>query len=97
MNCEFCNNPCRKDADWWECHHCEASYRECRLFGRHIKFERTKGEWSYALNIYPQANRTVLTGANREPRIIKLEIPYTLKNVNQHNAMDKIRMLLIFQ
>ncbi len=101
MNCEYCNKPCQEDGKWWDCYHCGICYEESETLGHHIKFERSQGDWDYALNLYPKANLTVLVAFNRHKPIHEkhdeIRIPHMMKNVNQHNAMDKIRMLLIFQ
>jgi len=105
MNCEYCNNPCKSDDKWWECHHCGVSYENSELYGHHIKFERHTEDWAYALNLYPQSQLTVLTGFHRDFGTTKpwdrchleMKIPYLLQNVNQHNVMDKIKFLLLFQ
>ena len=101
MNCDYCKRPCQQDGTWWDCLHCEVCYEQSETLGRHIKFERMNNDWAYALNLYPEKNLTVLTAfkttAPIHERHEEIRIPYLMKNVNQHNAMDKIRMLLIFQ
>lgn len=103
MNCEFCNKPCRPDGQWWECCHCEVAYEKSTKNGHHIKFERVIGEWAYALNLYPEANITVLTGFHNSFNLnssshgkLEIKLPSMMQNVNQHNCIDKIKLILLF-
>lgn len=100
MNCIYCNKLCQPDGNWWECHHCEVYYTQSQLYGQHIKFERCMNDWAYALNLYPDSQSTVLTGFHRKNinrKHLELKIPHLLQNVNQYNALDKIKFLLLFQ
>lgn len=104
MNCEFCNKNCQQDGNWWTCYHCEASFEESKTLGHHIQFQRSTEDWDYALNLYPESNLTVLTGFQSDFFVkpkdrgrLEIRIPHLMQNVNQHNAMDKIRFILLFQ
>jgi hypothetical protein len=101
-NCTFCQQPFIKDNLWLHCKTCNVSYYADRIQGIHIKWERTIGDFSWALNIYPDANRSALMGfrastVHDSDLILKqFQIDHAIQNVNPDNVVDKIKHILIF-
>lgn len=105
MNCLYCKEKCMMDGQWWDCYRCEVYYTQSDTNGFHIKFERSIKDWEMALNLYPDKDFTVLTGIHHgfgmtvhpDKGHTEIRLNHCMKNVNQHNALDKIKLMLVFQ
>lgn len=99
MNCQFCSNKVTEFEDGYRCYICDFSISH--EHGTHIKWQRELGSWSWALNIYPNDNKSVLWGSmidcKSEVKIKTIKIPYTVKSVTPDNVIQKIKTILIFQ
>lgn len=105
--CHYCQQECQEDGDWQECLSCRVCYIRGETRGLHIKWEREIGNWACALNLYPEDNSTVLTAfredyissddLNYESGHTEIRLNHCMKNVNQYNCVDKMKLLLMFQ
>lgn len=107
MNCLYCQHPCYADGEWAVCDLCEANYELNDELSFHIRFDRDIGNWTYALNLYPESKRTVLVGFNSKHSLnwgdplthkeyLNIELDSCMKGVTSSNCVNKIKTILLF-
>lgn len=109
--CAFCQQPCVPAKDWLNCESCDVAFIYTRE-GLCIQFSLTIGEWDYALNLYPDADKTVLVGFHKIYGITGsspksgvafdrgntwIELKHSMVGVTPQNVADKVKMMLVFQ
>lgn len=100
--CQFCQNELTQDGPAMECKTCDVTYFKDRIEGQHIKWERTIGDFSWALNIYPDTNHSSLMGFrcadvyDSNLVLTQISIDHAVQNVNPDNVVDKIKHILVF-
>jgi hypothetical protein len=102
--CQYCHSPLQQDGGWQTCSTCQVDYYQHDTDGLHIKWWRDIGHLSIALNLFPEANKTLLWVYDQshnyvdDPKAVtQIEIPYCVQNVTPENCLDKIKLLLTFQ
>ena len=86
---------------WNECSSCKVSFTKGRdTNGRHIKFELRIDDWMVALNLYPDANTSVLTAYHPEGSLensTRIELDYCPTDITPANVQEKARFILTWQ
>lgn len=104
--CPFCKEVLEEDDRWLVCNTCGVDFVYSALTGLHIKFDRTVGHWEWALNLYPDDNRTVLTAFHSlqpgedwhdNDSYSRIEIAYCMTNITPNNVIDKIKLIMVWQ
>lgn len=111
--CPYCQRPLIIDGRWSECNKCRVSFAQWDdTPGLHIKWEReiyldNGYYWVIALNLYPEANRTILTAfhsnyiASDNPSDdlghTEIKLDHCMTNITPDNCLDKIKFLLVWQ
>lgn len=102
--CPFCNQDLEVDGSWIVCEPCGVDFVFHDSTGFHIKFDRTIGKYKAALNLYPEANITLLTAFDVEASdndpdngYSQIKITYCMTNVTPNNVLDKMKLLMVWQ
>ena len=102
MNCLYCGEEC--PVDQWDdnrCYKCQVCFSWGEK-GFHILFSSDMNDKKYALNLFPDANLTVLVIITYIPGSYKAWDHYQemnfqyIPNVTPQNVKDKIKTLLVF-
>ena|ERR1035437_3550576 len=110
-NCLYCNCECTitsPASDWYDCEPCGVRFANDNSndiskffkvpFETHIKFERDIGDWAYALNLFPDSNRTILfpynTASGDYPN--EIVINHCMNEITPQNCIDKIKTIILF-
>lgn len=102
MNCIFCHQSLVPD-QWkdYRCDTCNVVLCNHEMYGAQTLFIRSMNNKRYCLNLFPQANITVLVICNeitneRGRDYKELVFNHNIPNVTPQNAEDKIKTLLVF-
>lgn len=103
-HCPFCHYDLRGDGEWLVCLTCEVDFSWHDTDGFHIKFDRTIKTWETALNLYPEANKTILTTYDSrqlssddllEHNSTRVEIAYCMTNITPQNVVEKVKLIMV--
>lgn len=101
IDCPYCQQPMTTDDVWKVCHTCRFEFEINSKDGLHLKFYCDMNEMEWALNLYPESNKTYLWGApigstEIDDPITAIRFKFIVPHVTPTNVADKIKTLLTF-